>query len=86
MEILTQTLEHLEELLIEQFRENSPIEFGSCGLEGLLPVTEMHSVQQKHSDLIVQNVKEIFDELLEEDFDFQTLQQKQQSYQTTEEK
>lgn len=70
MEILTQTLEHLEKLLIEQFPENSPIEFGSFGLEGLLPITEMHSVQQKHSDLIVQNVKEMFDELLEEDFDF----------------
>lgn len=70
MEFLTQTLAQLEKLLIEQFPEGGPVEFGSFGLEGLLQVAEANNVQQKHSDLIVQNVKDALDELIEENFDF----------------
>ncbi|MGF1919381.1 hypothetical protein [Enterococcus faecalis] len=71
MELLTQTLTQLEQVLIKHYPENSSIEFGNFGLEGLIQVAEVNSVQQKHEELIIKNAvdkfMEDFEEILEEE-------------------
>lgn len=71
MELLTQTLTRLEQVLIEHYPENSSVEFGNFGLEGAIQVADVNSVQQKHGELIVKSVMDKFmagfDEILEEE-------------------
>ncbi|HBI1907131.1 TPA: hypothetical protein I0G49_RS14080 [Enterococcus faecalis] len=71
MVLLAQTLDQLEQVLIEHYPENSSIEFGNFGLEGLIQVAEVNSVQQKHEELIIKNAvdkfMEDFEEILEEE-------------------
>jgi hypothetical protein len=68
LENIQSVLSRVEVTLKEHYPENSPIEFGSLELGGVIPISKVSNLYEKHKTLVHEDFLEKLGEILEEDF------------------